>query len=595
MERSEISTNLKWDLTHLFTNDEAWESEYKAVEEQYLDYDLSPYIGNLGDKTALLSCLRLEEEISNKIERLYLYAHMRHDEDLRVAKYTSALSRIGGLVSKIFAQFAFLEPQLTALDDKVLQGYINDPDFSAYDYRLKRIAKSKAHVLSEKEEKLLTLGSEVFGGFKDVFTMLDNANLNLPKAMLDGEEVQMSHGMYGVALRSGNEQERKDWFEKYYGSYIRLIDAITQTYHYNIKKNVFIKNVRGYESCMAMAMAGEDVTPKVYNNLIEVTHNALPIMHEYISLRKKVLGLKEQHMYDIYVPLVANADITLPFEEAYLKVVEGLAPLGKDYQNLLIKGRKEGWIDVCENVGKRNGAYSTGVYGAHPYVLLNYQPTTNDMFTIAHEMGHALHTYKSSQKQPYAKADYTIFLAEIASTVNEVLLLKYLYRESKDVNLKKYLLNYYMDMIRATLFRQTQFAEFEQIAHDKVEKGEALTSECLNELYYNLNQQYYGEGIVHDKEIAYEWARIPHFYNAFYVYKYATGIISAISIVKRILTDGESAVKQYFEFLSSGSCTDPVTILQKAGVDLTTKAPFESAMQEFKDTLEQFKTLCNEK
>ena len=273
-------------------------------------------------------------------------------------------------------------------------------------------------------------------------------------------------------------------------------------------------------------------------------------------------------------------------------MIEGLAPLGKDYQNLLERGRTEGWIDVCENEGKRSGAYSTSVYGTHPYVLLNYQPTTNDMFTIAHEMGHALHSYKSNETQPYAKASYTIFLAEIASTVNEVLLLKHLYKNTEDKNVKKYLLNYYMDMLRATLFRQTQFAEFEQIVHAKAEAGEALSKESLNAVYYELNQQYYGDGIIHDEEIAYEWARIPHFYNSFYVYKYATGIISAISIVKRILEEGESAVQDYFRFLSSGGCTDPVSILQKAGVDLTTKAPFEAAMYEFNETLSQFKQLC---
>ena len=342
---------------------------------------------------------------------------------------------------------------------------------------------------------------------------------------------------------------------------------------------------------MAMAMDGEDVNPLVYENLIEAVHGALPTMHDYISTRKQVLGFEEQHMYDIYVPLVDNAEVKLPFAEAYQLVIEGLAPLGEGYQNLLRKGLADGWIDVCENEGKRSGAYSTGVYDTHPYVLLNYQETTNDIFTVAHEMGHAIHTYKSNETQPYAKADYTIFLAEIASTVNEVLLLKHLYKKSEDKNLKKYLLNYYMDMIRATMFRQTQFAEFEQIAHAKAESGEALTKESLNEVYYQLNKDYYGEGIIHDEQIAYEWARIPHFYNSFYVYKYATGIISAISIVKRILTEGENAVQDYFTFLSSGGCQDPVSILKKAGVDLTTKAPFEAAMQEFADTLNEFKSL----
>lgn len=593
LERKDVAENLKWKLTDVFESDEAWDAEYQALESEYAAYDFGKYKGKLGEKESLLSCFALNDEVSRRLERLYLYAHMRHDEDLRVAKHTSAYAKISALISQIFAKFAYVDPELTALDDSVLQSFIDDPDFAAYEYNLRKIAASKAHVLSEGEERLLALGSDVMGDFQSVFGMLNNANLNLPKAEFQGEEIQMSHGMYGVVLRSGTAEERRDWFKKYYQSYINLIDAISQTYASNVKKDVFYKTVRNYESCMAMAMHGEDVAPIVYDNLIHAVHGALPLMHEYISLRKQVLGVAEQHVYDIFVPLVDNAEIKLPFEEAYQLVIDGLAPLGKEYQALLKKGKDEGWIDVLENEGKRCGAYSAGIYDVHPYVLLNYQETTNDVFTIAHEMGHALHTYKSSAAQPYAKANYTIFLAEIASTVNEVLLLKHLYKNSEDKNLKKFLLNYYMEMFRATLFRQTQFAEFEQIAHAKAEAGEALTKDLLNETYYQLNKNYYGEGIVHDEEIAYEWARIPHFYNSFYVYKYATGIISAVSITKRILTEGERAVEDYFEFLSSGGCTDPVAILKKAGVDLTSSAPFDAAMQEFKDTLEEFKSLLD--
>ncbi len=591
MERKEVAENLKWNIADIFPSDEAWEEAYKAFEAEYSDYDFEKYKGKLREKASLLACFEMSDTLSRRIEKLYLYAHMRHDEDVRLAKYTSANATVVGLISKLFSRLSYIEPELTGLEDSLLQAFIADPDFSAYEYRLRKIASSKAHVLSEAEERLLALSSDVMGDFQSVYSMLNNANLNLPTATLDGKEVQMSHGLYGVALRSESAAERKEWFEKYYEAFIKLIDTISQTYASNVKKNVFYKTVRNYDSCMAMAMDGEDVQPIVYENLIEAVHGALPTMHDYISTRKKALGFDEQHMYDIYVPLVENADIKLPFEEAYELVIEGLAPLGEGYQNLLRQGRREGWIDVCENEGKRAGAYSAGVYDTHPYVLLNYQETTNDIFTVAHEMGHAIHTYKSNEAQPYAKADYTIFLAEIASTVNEVLLLKHLYKKSEDKNVKKYLLNYYMDMIRATLFRQTQFAEFEQIAHAKAEQGEALTKDSLNEVYYDLNRRYYGEGIVHDSQIAYEWARIPHFYNAFYVYKYATGIISAISIVKRILTEGEKAVADYFTFLSSGGCSDPVSILQKAGVDLTTKAPFEAAMQEFAQTLEEFKNL----
>lgn len=592
MERKDVKTEYKWKLEDIFPSDEAWEEELKKVEKEVGEYDFSRFSGKLSDKKTVLEFFALRDQGFRRIEKLYVYASMRHDEDLRVSKYTSYTAMMGTLVSKLMAATAFVEPELTALDDSVLSSWIVDPDFKDYDYTLSRIRDEKPHVLSEGEEKLLALSSDVLGGFQTVFSMLDNADLNLPKGKFGGKEVQMSHGLYGLVLHSGTDEERKTWFKEYYKAYMNIINTLTQTYYGNVKKDIFVKTARGYKTCLDMAMQGEDVSPVVYNNLVEAVHGALPTMHKYISLRKKVLGLKEQHMYDLYIPLVSDADIKLPFEKAYDLVVKGLAPLGKDYQELLERGRKERWIDVCETEGKRSGAYSTGVYDTHPYVLLNYQETTNEIFTIAHEMGHSIHTYKSTSAQPYPKSEYTIFLAEIASTVNEVLLMKYLYRTSEDKNLKKYLLNYYMDMIRTTMFRQTHFAEFEQIAHEKAEAGEPLTKENLCETYYGLNQKYYGEGVVHDEEIAYEWARIPHFYRSFYVYKYATGIISAISIVKRILSEGDTAVKDYFEFLSGGNSTDPVSILKKAGVDLTTKAPFETAMKEFEETLAEFEKLC---
>ncbi len=588
MERKEIAENLKWKVEDIFPSDEAWEKEFSALEAKYANADFSKYQGKLGEKESFSAFNAFVDEFSQRAERLYLYAHMKSDEDLRVSKYNAYQAKMMTLFSKISAATAFVEPELTALPESVLNAYIADPELAEYDYQLRRVAAGKAHVLSANEEKLLALSADVLGGFQDVFMMLDNANLNLGKAHLNGEETQMTHGLYGVVLHSENRKEREEWFKGYYQAYINLIDAITQTYYGNVKKDVFYKTARKHESCLSMALHGEDVSPVVYDNLIKAVHQALPVVHKYIALRKKILGYEEQHMYDIYAPLVKGAEIKLPFDEGYELVVNGLAPLGKEYQELLRSAKKEGWIDVCENEGKRSGAYSTGVYGVHPFVLLNYQQTTNELFTIAHEMGHALHTYMSTSAQPYNKSSYKIFLAEIASTVNEVLLLKYLCSSTEDKNLKKYLLSYYMDMMRATLFRQTQFAEFEQIMHAKVEAGEPLTKESLCEGYYKLNQDYYGEGIAHDKEISYEWARIPHFYTSFYVYKYATGIISAISIVKKILTEGESAVQGYFEFLRSGGSTDPVSILQKAGVDLTTKEPFEAAMKEFEETLEEF-------
>lgn len=595
MERNEVPEKYRWNVEEIYPSYEAWQEEKAEVEKKYVDFDYAAtYKGKLGDKEQLLSLLNMQYEGARKAEKLYLYASMKRDEDLRNAKWTSAVAVMQSLFAAFMAKTSFIEPELTALPEEKLKEYVADKDFADYDYILQRIEKSKKYVLSEGEEKLLAMASEVTDGYHAVFSMLDNADLNLPEATLHGKTEKITHGGYGVALRTGNAAERKEWFEKYYGAYIKIIHAVSQTYYGNVKKDVFFCRARGYENCLSMALHGEDVPAVVYENLIASVTEALPLMHRYIALRKKTLGFKEQHMYDIYVPLVENAELGVPYEEAYDIVVEGLAPLGKDYQALLRRAKDERWIDVCESEGKKSGAYSTGAYDTHPYVLLNYQKTTNDIFTIAHEMGHSIHTYKSSAAQPFPKADYTIFLAEIASTVNEVLLLKYLLKNAKDKKTEKYLLNYYMDMIRATLFRQTQFAQFEQIAHKMAEDGEPLTDENLCAVYYDLNKKYYGDAIVHDKEIAYEWARIPHFYRSFYVYKYATGIISAISIARRVLTEGESAVKEYFEFLSGGGSTDPVSILKCAGVDLTSKKPFEDAMKEFEETLKRFESLTNE-
>ena len=372
MERKDIPQNLKWKIEDLYATQQDWDKAYEKVENEYKNLDFTPFKGKLDDRATLLKCLTYIDTLSAEIEKVFLYAHMRHHEEMRNAENAANLSKTLGLYSKMFAEFSFVEPELTSYSDEYLLSLIKDESFKEYDYRLQKILKSKAHVLSEKEERLLALASDPLGDFQNIFSMLDNANLNLPKAKFNGEEVQMSHGMYGVVLHSGTSEERKEWFEKYYDSYIKLIDAIAQTYYSNVKKNVFYKTVRNYDSCLAQALAGEDVDKKVYDNLIKATHDALPYLHDYINTRKKALGIEEQHIYDVFIPLTDNADIKLPFDEAYQTVVDGLALLGKDYQDLLLKGKNEGWIDVCESEGKRNGAYSTSVYQApHPYVLLN--------------------------------------------------------------------------------------------------------------------------------------------------------------------------------------------------------------------------------
>ena len=589
MERSEVEKKYQWKVEDIFASDEAWEEQYRQAESSIA---LRGWAGKLHDAAALAAFFKEQEEICRKIERLYLYAHMRHDEDSRVSKYTAMQSRAMSLYVRLSSETAFVEPELTALDESVLQSFVQDERLRDYDYYLRQLIRNKKHVLSAAEEKILALGGEVYSQFQNIFSMIDNADLKFGELEeADGSRVALTHGMYGVIMHGKDRDLRRRAFEQYYRSYIDLKNTIAATYFGNVKKDVFLTRARGYDSCLQRALEGEDVPVCVYENLISAVHENLPAMHRYIALRKRVLGYEEQHMYDIYAPLVEDADLKLSYEEACDLVAHGLAPLGADYVALLRKGFAEGWVDVCETAGKRSGAYSTGIFGLHPYVLLNYQKSTSDVFTIAHEMGHALHTYYANAAQPYAKADYRIFVAEVASTVNEVLLLKHILSQTQDKKMQAYLLNYFLDTVRATLHRQTMFAEFEAIAHEMVEQGKPLTGENLSAEYLRLNKMYYGDAIVHDEQIAYEWSRIPHFYTSFYVYKYATGIVSAITIADRILAEGEPAVADYKKFLASGGSNSPVELLKIAGVDLTSGAPFEAAMRAFEETLDRLEHL----
>ena len=588
MQRSDVKEQYKWAIEDIYPSDEAWESDYDRAMNSI---NFSQYAGKLSDKVQLLSFLKSDDDFMKLAERLAVYAYMKHDEDARISKYTSYNSKMGMLFSKYSGEVAFYEPEMAKQSEEYLNSLLSDKDFSDYDYKLKQLIKRKTHVLSENEEKLIALAGETFSTFREAFGMIDNADLPLPEIELDAKKVKLSHGLYGLVMHSPDRDKRKEVYEKYYGAYTGLLNTITSIYYGNVKKDVFYSKAYKFNSCLERALFEEDVDRAVYDNLLASVEKSIPAMHRYIADRKRILGYDKLYFYDIYAPLVADVDFKMSYDDAYDYVIKGLAPLGKDYQALLKKGYDERWIDVEETEGKRSGAYSTGVTGVHPFVLLNYQPTLSDVFTIAHEMGHSLHTYFSAENQPYAKADYRIFVAEVASTVNEVLLLKYMYANAQDNNLKKYLLNYYLDTIRATLHRQTMFAEFEFRAHDMVEKGEPLTKENLCAMYAELGKKYYGDAIEHDYNISCEWCRIPHFYNAFYVYKYSTGIITAMNIAHRILTEGEKAVKDYFKFLSGGSSTDPVSLLKYAGIDLTTSAPFEFAMAEFDETLREFEKL----
>ena len=589
LERNEVAANLKWKVEDIFESVEEWNKVYDEVAEKL---DFSKYEGKLSDPDMLLECLEGVNAVAKDLSLLGLYAFMRHDEDTRSSEFSALLSRLDTLEMKLMGNIAYIDPELTALPTETLEKLAADERFKDYDYTIRKIIKRKPHVLSKEIEALLSQESRIFDGFRQVFTMVDNADFPYPTIKVDGKKVTLTHGMYGVLLHSPDRKVRRDTFRAYYKAYIGLINTITAAYVGNVDKDVFLARARKYNSSLEKALDSEDVSVKVYQNLLKSVKKGLPLLHRYYRDKKKLMGLKSLHMYDVYVSPIEDAEIKVDYEEAFRIVKEGLAPLGAEYQDLLQEAHDNGWIDVEETAGKRSGAYSASVYGCpHPYVLLNYQKTTGNVFTLAHELGHAMHSYFSEKNQPQEKASYKIFVAEVASTVNEVLLLKYLMKTTTDEKLKKYLLSYYMDMLKGTLFRQTQFAEFEYIAHDMAEKGQPLTKDSLNEVYYNLNKKYYGRSVVSDPEIAYEWARIPHLYRGFYVYKYATGIISAVSIAERIYNEGTPAVEDYFKFLSSGGSDSPVELLKLAGVDLTKMDAFNSCMASFKAALEEFEAL----
>lgn len=588
--RKDIPEKYKWNLGDIFTTPQDWETAFAEFEKNYTQ--LAQYKGKLADKAALLEFLKLSDQTDVKLGQLYCYAYMSYNEDSQDSEKQARYSRVYGLLTKYSALTSFVSPELSSLPDSLLKKYAADPEFSDYDVMLKNILNGKKHILSAEEEMLMANVGSFSSQFQEVFSRLDSGDIKFRKITVDGKKVQLGHGVYSMLLQHKDQAVRKKAFETYYKSYIEVINTLAGLYEGSVKADVFRARARKFKSAMEAALFYEQVDKKVYDNLIKCLHANFEPMHRYIALRKKLLGVETLNMYDLYVPIFEDADISCEYEEACELVKKGLAPLGKDYLDVVQHAFDNRWIDVCETPTKRTGAYSMGVPGVHPYMLLNYQKTTHDVFTIAHEMGHSMHTYYSEKAQPVAKADYKIFVAEVASTCNEVLLLKYLLSTVTDDNVKKYLLQYYLDMLRTTMYRQAMFAEFEQITHAMAEKGQPLTAESMCKKYLKLNKMYYGKAVRHNKEIKYEWARIPHFYRAFYVYKYSTGIISAVCIAEKILSEGAPAVERYKQFLSLGGSMDPVSELKVAGVDLTSSEPFDVVAKSFRDTLSQLEELC---
>lgn len=586
--RSEIPDEYKWNLKDIFSSNEAWEESFVKVEKNL--ENASQFQGKLGQSAdQLMACLEWMDSVGSDLEEIYTYARMKRDEDNREALYQGMTDRAGSLSVRLSSALSFVIPELLTIPEgKLAEFRKTNPKLEIYDHALEDIMRKRQHVLSTAEETILAEVGELAEAPSAIFGMANNADLKFPTIEDEkGKEVELTKGNYTQFMESADRRVRKDAFEMLYQTYQKQINTWAATTNANVKADVFYAKIRKYPSAIEASLDDDRVPLTVYDALIETVHEYLPEMYRYMRLRKKMLGVEQLHMYDIYVPIVPEVKMEIPYSEALQMVRDGLKPLGETYLKILNEGFESHWIDIYENQGKTSGAYSWGTYRTHPYVLLNHQDTLDAMFTIAHEMGHSLHTYFSNQTQPHIYAGYKIFVAEVASTLNEALVMEHLLKTTKETKVLAYLLNHYLEQFRGTIFRQTMFAEFEKNTHALVEKGEALTADLLSQEYQKLNQKYYGPDVAADPEIACEWARIPHFYSSFYVYKYATGFSAATALARKILQEGEPSVKRYLDFLSSGSSDYPIELLRKAGVDMETPLPVKEAMEVFKGLLDQ--------
>lgn len=594
-ERSSIAEKYKWDLEAIYPSVAAWEDAFAGLELK-LDA-LAAFKGKLGEPDTLLKFLKLEEGVSEELGKLYVYANMKSHEDLRVTRHQELADKSENLMMRHSAVTSFFRPEILALPEGRLDGFMAENEgknegLKLYGFYFSEMLREREHVLSHNEEELLAHTHEIGSVAQNAFTMLTDADIKFPVIKdEDGQDVELTEERYYKLSRSRDRNVRKAAFEGIHDTYGQYKNAIGALYSGSVKGDIFYSKARKYKSSLDKALFADNVPETVYDNVVKTANKHAPLLHEYMALRKHALKLDELHLYDLNVPLSEEPVSDIPYGEALEMVTEALAPLGADYVKNLKTGFAERWIDVYENQGKRKGAYSWGSYGTRPYVLLNYNGTLRDVFTIAHEMGHSLHSWYAHTSQPQVYADYTILLAEVASTTNEALLLEYLLRKSSTEAEKKWLLAYYFDMVRTTFYRQALFAEYEQITHRRAESGEALTPLYLCELWDGLNMKYYGPSVTIDSPIRMEWARIPHFYTAFYVYKYVTGFTTAGAFADSILNEGESARERYLTFLKSGSSDFSLSILKKTGVDLKSTAPFEQTMATFKRKLDEAKEL----
>ena len=591
-KREQVAVENTWQLEDLFQSDELWSAQLKKSKEQFSKLETFKGTLNEGAPT-LFKCLQLSDEISYDVERLYVYANMKLHQDGANSHYQSFADMSESLATDFSSSSSFIDSEILTIPEEDLKSFLASHDkLKLYAHYIQNLLDLKDHILDSQMEQVLAKVGELAQAPETIFAMYNNADLVFPSIEdEDGKSLQITHGRFIQLLESSNARVRRDAFLGVYNTYKASKNMLAATFSANIKQFGFFARMRNFENPMVAALAGNHVPTTVYHNLISTVHENLPHMHDYVSLRKKLLGVDELHMYDLYTPIVQDIDMKVTYEEAWDTVIEALAPLGEEYVTLLKEGRNNRWIDVYENEGKRSGAYSWGAYGTHPYVLLNHSNNVNSMFTLAHEMGHALHTHYSNSNQPYVYAGYTIFVAEVASTVNESLLMQHLLKKVTDKKEKAYLINYFMEQFRGTIYRQTMFAEFEQLMHEKQQEGIALTADLISQEYYALAVKYHGDDIVVDEEIAMEWARIPHFYTPFYVYQYATGFSAAIAISQGILKEGDSAVKAYTEFLKGGSAKHPLDLLKIAGVDMSSPEPITQALKVFEDLIKQMEAI----
>lgn len=590
--RDQIDSKYKWNIEAMFSDESQIEPILQEVLEEAGSY--SDFAGRLTESAAtLLSALRQRDAIWQRLEKVYVYARMRRDEDNRKTEYQAMTDRCQTVIAQVSAAMSFFTPELLSASEETLLSYIRqEPGLEQYEFFIRDLLREKAHVLSREEENILAQMGEITGATNDIFTMLNNADIKFGKITdEDGDEVELTHGNYITFMESHSRQVRKDAYEQMYAPFKSMINTIGATYNYNTKTDVISARIRKYDSARQAALSGDNIPGEVYDNLIKVVNDNLPAVHRYMETRKRLLGVDKLHMYDIYVPLIELPKQVIPYEEGLEIMREGLAPLGEEYLARMNRGIEEGWIDVYENQGKTSGAYSFGSYDSYPYILLNYTDTLKDVFTIVHEMGHSMHSSYTREAQPYIYGSHSIFTAEVASTVNESLLMHYLLKKEKDPQMQKYLLNLYIEEFRTTLFRQTMFAEFEDITHKAIENDQVLTPQWMCEEYQKLNDKYFGPAVEKDDTIRYEWARIPHFYNAFYVYKYATGYSAATAISSKILEEGAPARDAYIEFLKTGESDHPIELLKLAGVDMSSPQPIQQAMETFTALVDQFEAL----